>query len=180
MGFWRLEEARLVQQRSNASAINAETLDIGYPGVPAGKVWHVLACQYKPDVAETQVISFEKSTSAGIYMALLNPISLALNPALATFIEQGMEYLLLPGEWILVRRGNHTVGSLMTGYIQFVESDLPLYTYEEPQIVKRTQRAISTIRQRIGGGAGARGIGGGVPPIGHGSTGGGGGGAVPV
>lgn len=152
---YKLEETRLVQERSNASAVNADSVLLGYPGVPAGKLWVVLACSYMPDVAETQVITFQKLNATGTAFSLLNPVSLALNPARATFIEQGMEYLLLPTEYIRIYRGAHTAGSSMSAYMQIVEIDQPLYTYDEPQVVKRQEKAVSSIRQRLGGGRGS-------------------------
>lgn len=173
MGIWELCESRLVQERSNASAANADSLLCGYPGVPDGKLWIVLACGYMPDVAETQVVTFQKiSSKSGSVFSLLNPSSMALNPARATFIEQGMEYLLLPGEYLQVRRGNHTAGSTMSVWMQLVEIDQPLYTYDEPQAVKIQKRAISSIRQQLGGGSGR----GSVGPISRPEGGGGGGG----
>lgn len=155
--FWKLEEARLVQERSSGSAADADTMTL-LPVVPAGKVYVILGMGYIPSVAETQVISFYKVTPAGSPLCLLNPVSLALNPARATFLEQGMELFLLPGEYILVRRGTHTAGSSMSATMQFIEIDLPLYTYDEPQVVKRQARAISTLRSRLGGGTGGPGI----------------------
>lgn len=148
--YWKLEESRLVQLRAQSSAANADVCDL--PAVPLGKIWVILACGYMPDVNETQVVSFYKVSASGAPFCILNPLSMALNPAMATFIEQGMEYPLLPGEYIRVRRGNHTAGSTMGCTIQFVEIDQPIYTYEEPLIVHRHQRALSSIRSRISGG----------------------------
>jgi len=177
--LWKLEESRLVQSRNISSAANAEILGFGSYPVPLGKIWVVLGFAYAPSVAETQTISFYK-TNGVISFGLLNPISVALNPHLATFIEQGMEYTLYPGEYIICLRGGHTAGSTMAAYMQFVEIDQPLYTYEEPQLVKRQQRALSSIRTALGGGMGGRG-GGGTPPGGPGVTHGGGGGTgIPV
>jgi hypothetical protein len=150
---------------------------VGYPGPPAGKIWIVTGFGYLPSVAETQIISMEKICGSGSGFALLNPVSLALYPAKATFVEQGMEYTLFPNEYITVRRGTHTAGSSMTGVMQMVEIDQPLYTYDEPQVVKRQQRAVSSIRTALGGAAG-RGSGAGTAPTG--GRPGGGGGALPV
>ena len=76
-----------------------------------------------------------------------------------------------PGERINVRRGDHTAGSTMSLIINFVEIDLPLYTYNEPQVVKRQNRAISTLRQMIST-RGAGGSRGGVVEGGGGESGG--------
>lgn len=174
--YWKLEEARLVQQRAAVSAANADSLGIGSPGVPEGKCWIVLGFNYSPSVAETQTISFSKySSKTTTFFGLYNPVSLALGAAggagAATFIEQGMEYILFPGEFLYVIRGGHTAGSTMSGTMQFIEIDLPLYTYDEPQIVKRQQMALSSIRSQLGGGVGRGGVGPGPSP---GTRGGGG------
>lgn len=173
---WRLEEARLVQNRTSVSAANADS--IGMAAVPAGKVWCVLACSYYPSATETQVVSFQKVwPGIGVY-GLLNPVSMALigagAGAVATPIEQGMELFLLPGEYIQATRATHTAGSTMTINIQFVEIDMPLYTYDEPQEVKRNQRGISSIMRRVAGTS--RGS---TGPGFHPTTPGGGGGGTP-
>jgi hypothetical protein len=175
-GSYKLEELRLVQERSGSSALNGLYCQVG-TGVPEGKLWIVLSAGYMPDAAETQVISFQiinlKTSSV---FSVLNPVSMNLNPAKATFIEQGMEYMLLPGDIVQARRVANTAGSTMTSFIRFIEIDLPLYTYDEPQVVRRQQRAISSIRSAMGGGSGRSGAGsaptGGRP--------GGGGGPLPV
>lgn len=157
--FWKLEETRLVQVTAASSAVAGLTCSTA--AVPLGKIWVILAAGYMPDVAETRIISFYKVAQfggiPGTY-CISNPISLALNPARATFIEQGMEYYLLPGEYITARRDAATAGSVMNLLIQFVEIDQPLYTYDEPQIVKRQQRALSSLKSRVaaGGGLGSR------------------------
>ena len=158
---YKNEEIRLIQERVSTSAADALYINIGT--VPEGKIWTVTCFGYRPSVAETQVVSFQKVTRAGTTMALLNPISLNLNPAYATFIEQGMSYQLFPNEYIFARRVAATGGSTMSLWMQFIESDLPIYTYEEPQIVKRTARALSNIRQRMSGGGSLRGGGGEAP-----------------
>lgn len=152
--FWKLEEARLVQFRSATSGAGATNVSLAASPVPAGKVWVVLGFSYYPSAAETRTIGFRKITPSGAQIALLNPLAMLLNPFMATFIEQGMEYLLFPGEYVYVDRDAATAGSTMTIQMQFVEIDLPLYTYEEPQEVKRQGRAISSLRARLAGGVG--------------------------
>lgn len=152
MAQWNLGEARLIQERAASSGAGATSVSFVLAPVPQGKVWQIIGFGYYPSVAETKVISIEKTTRSGGVVGVLNPISLNLNPAIATYIEQGMEYTLYPGEYMTVRRDSATAGSTMYAMIQFVEIDLPLYTYDEPQVVKRQERAISSIRQRMGGG----------------------------
>lgn len=150
--FWRLEESRLAQIRSVTSAANADSVAVGDPGVPDGKIWIILGAAYQPSVAETQVVSFLKyNGKTSQYFGVLNPVSLNLNPAWATCIEQGMEYCLYPSEYFLIRRVTHTAGSSMTAAIQFVEIDQPLYTYDDPLVIQRQQRAISSVRSRMAG-----------------------------
>lgn len=171
--FWKLEEARFRQELVASGAVAGLYVDSAQPG--AGKVWIITAAGYYPDAAETRVVSFYKMTASGNIFCILNPISLALNPARATFISEGMEYILFPGEYIRARRDAATAGSVMLLNLQIIEIDLPLYTYDEPQIVKRQMKALSTIRSRLGGGLGSSSSGGGVvPPEGGGGGGGGG------
>lgn len=166
---WPLSEARLIQYRSNVSAANA--LSIGGTGPPPGKIWNVLAVSYMPSVAENQVVSFQKVIPGLYVMALMNPVSLNLNPAPATPIEQGMEFFLLPGEYLQASRVAATAGSTITLSIEFIEIDLPIYSYDEPLIVHRQQRALSSLRTRLAGGSG-RGSGGAEGPRGGGERGG--------
>lgn len=161
MVSWDLAEARLVQIRDLWSGINATNFSFVSSPVPAGKIWVITGFAYVPDAAETKTINIRKVTAGGQSFGLLNPISLALNPMVASFLEQGMEHYLMPGEYIQVHRDSATAGSAMRLTMQFIEIDLPLYHYDEPQVVKRQQRALSSIRQRLGGGLGRGSM---VPP----------------
>ncbi len=147
--FWRLEEARLRQYRGASSAANA--LSVSAPAVPEGKVWVVIGVGYTPSVAETQVVSFARIWPGVGSLSLLNPVSMNLNPAFATPIEQGMEFYLFPGEYLQAQRVAATAGSTMALYLEFIEIDLPLYTYEDPQEVKRQARVRSSLLSRLGG-----------------------------
>lgn len=179
MSFYKLEESRLIQYRSGTSAANALNYSFSYDPCPTGKCRVVTALGYIPSVAETQIVSVDKvNATAGMGFGILNPVSLNLNPAYATFIEQGMEYILFPADYLVVRRVAATAGSTMSVYIQFVEIDQPLYTYDEPHVVQKQKRVLSSVlRARIGGGGGRSGPGGSPGPIGHG---GGGGTSIPV
>jgi len=178
MASWNLCEARLRQRRCYISPADSNTAHVG--PVPAGKIWVVLAVGYFPSVAETQTISFNIYDANNTF-GFLNPLSMALNPARATCIEQGMELMMWPGEFLSVVRADHTVGSTMSLSIDFVEIDLPLYTYDEPQVVKRHVRALSGIRTRLSAAGGGRGGGGNVAPGGGPEGGGKGhGGPLPI
>lgn len=154
-GYWNLSEARLVQERRNLSAANADSITCGYPGPPDGKMWVVTAFGYYPSVGETQLIGATKiSGRTGAYFSLYNPVSLTLNPPLFTFLEQGLEALFFPLEYLQITRGNHTAGSTMSVAMQFVEIDMPLYEYIEPQEAKRLTLARTKIIQAMGSGRG--------------------------
>ncbi len=162
---WELQDTRLISTDNNLSAVNAELVTVGAPGPAPGKLWSVIAYGYYPSVQENQVVGIVKYNSrTGHYYGLLNPVALTLNPTMATFIEQGMTYLLLPGEYIYAYRLGHTVGSAMQVFLQYIETDQPLYEYVEPQVRKSINRFLSTIRPRMGGGGGrpAAGI---APPV---------------
>lgn len=150
---WNLSEIRLVQNRAAVSAANALFLMIG-GGVPAGKLWVITAFAYFPSVNETQIIGIGKyNGNNAVEYPVLNPVSLVLVPHYATFLEQGQEFILFPSEQIIVRRGGATAGSTMNANLQFIETDLPLYEYIEPQEVKRIGQLRSSIMRRVGGGA---------------------------
>lgn len=165
MEYFEPSELRLVQERSNLSAADALLMPINPTAVPDGKIWTVLAVGYRPSVAETQTVYFYKSTRAGNNVALLNPSSMNLNPAYATCIEQGMAIILLPGETLRVGRLVATAGSTMSGWMEFIETDMPLYDYTEPQVAARIKRASTALRQVMssaasgGGGGGGRAVG---------------------
>jgi hypothetical protein len=158
---YNLGDIRLIQERISTSA--ADALVVNSATCPEGKIWTITAFGYRPSANEARLISFQKVTKSGNAVAVFNPLSMTLNPAWATFIEQGLIYQLFPGEYIVCRRDVATAGSTMTCLMQLVESDLPLYTYEEPQIIKRQARAISSMRSRIAGSISRRGGGGEAP-----------------
>lgn len=157
-------EYRLVQEREIYSA--ADALFVGIGGlVPQGKIWTLIGVMYMPSAAETRTISFSKVTVGGSEFAITNPYSAALNPARATPLEVMPMLDLLPGEYLRVRRDVATAGSTMWLKIQFIEWDLPLYDYIEPQITARMKRAGTSIAARVfrAGGGGSVSGGGGAP-----------------
>lgn len=165
-------ELRLVQERNATSAADALTLLLGYPGPLEGKLWTILGLGYQPSVNESRIITMEKVTRTNNVVALMNPITLDLNPRYATCMDSIPEITLLPFEHIRIRRSVAAAGSTMVGYIQLIESDLPLYSYTEPQEALRQKQAGSMLRKMVsrgGGGPGGGGVGGirggrGVPP----------------
>lgn len=160
---FNIGEYRFVQWRTNNSAANALNVSTYYP-VPENKIWTVIAIGYKPSVAETKIISAVKVDSGSREYALLNPVSLALVPASATFLDAGSYIELLPGETVKFLRDSATAGSTMGVYFQFVEWDMPLYDYTEPQEAKRIRKNALGLFERpgvFGGGFSGGGAGGG-------------------
>lgn len=160
-GFYDTCELRLVQDRQTVTAADATTAQLG--PVPAGKIWNIIATAYIPSVNETQLVWMEKVSAAGRNYALINPQSIALNPGILTTLEFGMELQLLPGEYMRARRAAFTAGSTMQFQIQYVETDMPLYEYIEPQLQKRIRMAATSIKAAVSRGAGGGGGGGGGP-----------------
>jgi uncharacterized membrane protein YgcG len=179
MDAYELHEARLLQQYTQTTAANA--LYGGSPVVPAGKVWTILSAAYNPSVSETQVVWFSiyNSQSTRTY-----PITVPLSMALTTVIPhagltEGMEIKLYPGEALWIQRGAATAGSTMSFAMRYIETDLPFYSYEEPQnkVVRQVQKHGSVFRRS--GGISPGGSGGGSGE-GHGGVPSGGGGPEPV
>jgi hypothetical protein len=132
-----------------------------------------IAVGYYPSVAETQTVLFsilERSGSFALPVSV--PASIALSASLILpMLTQGQELKLYPGQSLRARRGAATAGSSMTIVYLFIETDLPYYSYEEPQakLVKLIQRRGTALLRGagagFGGGGGSRpeGGGGGVP-----------------
>lgn len=154
-------DLRLVQERSNTSA--ADALFLQLPACPEHKIWSVIGIGYFPSVAETQVVSLHKVSRSGAYFGINNPTSFNLNPGIYG-VDQAAPFQLFPGESIIVRRVAATGGSTMSLKMQFIETDLPLYDYVEPQEALRQKKFASSIRKvmsRTGGAGGGSGAGGG-------------------
>lgn len=137
----RLDEIRLVELIDITSASDAWSLSTISRPVPAGKIWTVFVAQYFPSVEETKLIRVGKITQSGLLMTFRGPITIQLNDGWAyPFVEGGDPFVLFPREALFVARFNPTVGSTMRLQAQFVESDLPLMKYVEPQRVLSRRR----------------------------------------
>jgi len=158
MDAYELHEARLIQEATKTSAANALYL-LGTV-VPAGKVWTILAAAYSPAVVETKVVQWSVVGKSGWQYAIQIPQSFAAIAALTrTFplITEGLELKLYPGECLRIDRDSATAGSQMTIYYRFIETDLPLYEYIEPQERKRQDAVRSSVIRQLGGGSPAAG-----------------------
>lgn len=173
---YELHEARFVQEKVNTSAANGLTTNIG--PVPAGKVWTLLAGYLMPSTAETKTVWFVISGQSSSYPVTV-PATIALSNVIPfPLLTDGMELKMYPGQQLRAYRDSATAGSTISMGIEFIESDLPYYAYEEPQnkVVRKVAQHGSVYRSS---GAISPGGGGGVGPGGHGG-GGGGGGSQPV
>lgn len=152
-----VQEYRLVQERTFTSAADAVFCALSTIVVPAGKIWTLIGVSYRPSAAETRTICFSKISATGAEFSLLNPITVQLSPTgnTATPLEQGSFIDLLPGEYIRVVRDTATAGSTMIVKLQFVEWDMPLYDYVEPQLEKRIRSFGTSVRRVIASGGGA-------------------------
>ena len=178
MDAYELHEGRFLQSRGAASAANAVSVSVG--PVPAGKVWTFLAGSYHPSVAETKTAYWLiYNPVTGDEFPVTQPIAIALAALIPLpLVTMGMELKLYPGEFLFVRRDSATAGSTMDIHTRMIESDLPYYSYEEPQnkVVRKVQQHGQVYRSsgaisQVGGGAG---------PSSHGGSSGGGGTSEPV
>lgn len=154
---YELQEGRYLQYRSATSAANG--LAIGIGPVPAGKIWTILAGYATCTVAETQIYWWALlDPSATYYYPVVRPVSFAVAPAVGQhfpLLTEGMELKVFAGEYIYAMRAAATAGSTLTAVYRIIETDLPLYTYLEPQEVKRLKNIASQAlhgMQRSGGG----------------------------
>jgi len=175
---YELHEARFIQTKLVNSAANALYAEVG--PVPAGKVWTILCAAGFPSVDETQTVWMAIFIPVGgLTFPITTPASMALKmtpPIFRPGVTEGMEIKLYPGEYLRAYRGSATAGSSIYIAVRYIESDLPFYSYEEPQnkVVRQTFKRGSVYRAS-GGGISERGGGSGGP-----SGGGGGGGPKPV
>ena len=175
MDAYDLHEARFVQSRNVTSAANADSIIL--TAVPPGKVWTIIGSLYYPSVNETQYVSWS-ITSGGVAFPVTVPVNINLYPWAFPLVTEGMELKLYPGEYLLIQRGGHTLGSTMFAAIRYIESDLPFYAYEEPlkKVVKTSIKHGQVFRST--GGISQVSPGGGSP--GESSSGGSSGGGEPV
>jgi len=152
---YNLGEGRFLQHRNNTSGVNSHLVTIG--PVPAGKIWTVLSAVGAPSVDESQEVWFVIYIAGMALYGITAPVTHTFDVSEANWIpclREGMEIKLFPGESLGFCRAGHTVGSTISLNARLIETDLPLYTYEEPQVIKRQAQALSTLRQVVGGGTG--------------------------
>jgi len=147
-----LHEGRQVQNKAKTSA--ADALFIKGDSVPDGKIWTIIAAALYPSVAETRVVLFERNAKDFGPYPITIPFSASLDTTIRyPMLTEGNEYLLLPGESITGRRIAATAGSTITLYFEFVESDLPYYSYIEPVRKLVSKRSSRILQAATGTGA---------------------------
>lgn len=159
---YEIAEGRYLNETSNVSAANGLSITVG--PVPANKVWTIRVARCNCDVAETQVYWFAILTRASVNYPITVPQSVTITPAAQRYypaLTEGMEIKLFPGDHLVAHRAAATAGSVISINVCYYETDLPLYVYDEPQIVKRQKRGVSQLKSVVGGGiSGPRGEGG--------------------
>lgn len=162
MDAYELGEARDVQERSATSA--ADSVQVLLTAVPQNKIWTVLDITYFPSITETRLVVPYIYSRANVQHVIDYAASRACNPATVQLglIPMGIEVKLYPGERLGVWRDVATAGSTMTMNCRIIETDMPLYSYVEPQIQSRIRRARTEIMSSAGGG-GVAGPGGPAP-----------------
>lgn len=163
--YYPPEEARLIQERSVTSAADALFLDIAGP-VPGGHIWTLETIGVSFSAAETQNMQFQKISRSGAILAVFNPFIIACPANMrVTFLEQGLTIVLYQGETLRFRRAGATAGTTITGVVQFIESDMPLYRYIDPQSAARLKTFGTQVAERAAFGGAGGGPGGGPAPV---------------
>jgi len=175
MDAYELHEARFIQSLIVTSAANA--LFVQSPVVPKGKIWTVLSAFITTSATETQDYWFAIKDALGYPYPVTKIEEFTVNSAIdryVGFLTEGMEIKIYPGERVAGYRDAATLNSNMSIFVRFIETDLPYYSYVEPQrkVVKQYLRHGSIYRGGGGGGGGGPLPGGG--PSGGGEGGGGG------
>jgi uncharacterized membrane protein YgcG len=166
---YEIHDGKFIQDVTRLSAANALSNYVG--PVPAGKVWTLLAASYNPDVPETRVVHWQLLSRGTIAYALSTPVSIALSGTLHyPLLYAADEMKLFPGEYLYIQRDVATAGSTMLIKARLIETDLPYFSYEEPQ-----KKVVRQVYRHASGSGGALSSGGGGRP-----EGGGGGGPKPI
>jgi hypothetical protein len=174
MDGYEIHDGRFIQTRLQTSA--ADAVVVNSAAVPAGKVWTVLMGLYVPSVGETRTVFWSIVTSSGQVYPIRVPVSIALSATLPyPLLTEGLELKLWPGDIVRMTRDVATAGSSMTSSIRLIETDLPFYSYEDPQ-----QKIIRKMVQRRSAPDVAGGRVGTSPPAGFERGGRGGGGTQPI
>jgi hypothetical protein len=133
-------EVQFVQLATFSSV--ADALSAAFGPVPQKKLWTFQVMGYFPGVAETRIVWWNVVHPNGTTEIPVSvPQSIALsNTRGFPLLLAGDEFALLPGQWLQVRRDAATAGSQMFMLGQYIETDVPLFSYTEPQEARRLKR----------------------------------------
>jgi len=152
-------ESLFINQQVTVSVANAVIQSVG--PVPRKKMWVFQAASYFPSAAETRTVQWCIINPAGtIVFAVSIPLTIALSSSIfLPLVTEGNEITLLPGQYLQVRRDVATAGSTMTINALFVELDMPLYHYTEPQARERIRKQATSALKQISGPSGGSSLG---------------------
>lgn len=133
-------EVQFIQLASYSSPADALSAAVG--PVPPRKLWTFQVMGYFPSAAETRIVWWNVVHPNGTTEI---PVSVPQSIALSStrgfpLLLAGDEFALLPGQYIQLRRDAATAGSQMFLLGQYIETDIPLYHYTEPQQARRLRR----------------------------------------
>lgn len=142
MDAYRLDEGRMMYDKTIASAVAATSCWDANFVVPAGRIWTIVFASANVDMAETRVFTLAVyNLSRG---GVTHGVSVRSAAAAASFpfplLAEGSELKLWPGDRIQLSRDAATAGSIMSLYLRVIESDLPPLTYIDPQKIIAANR----------------------------------------
>lgn len=176
MDAYELHDGRFIQER----AVTTGAAELVAPSavVPDGKVWTILGAYVTCSANETKKYWFAiNATGSGRPIPVTRPVDAAIANATYQYfplVTEGLELRMYPGQYLCAFRDSATAGSTLTLVIRYIETDLPFYSYEEPQKkVVRSQAAHGSVYRSSGGissapGGGGTGVDGGGGGHGHG------------
>ncbi len=170
MDAYELHDGRFIETVGVWSAANALVCE--GTTCPEGRIRTLLQAWATCSVGETQDYWFSIKHRDSVYYPITAPQEFIVNGAInrtVPCLREGLEIKLFPGDKLCVHRDANTVGSTLGIYTRWIETDLPYYSYVEPQnkVMRSTMKHGSTFRSSggispSGGGAGPPGpVGGG-------------------
>jgi len=150
---YSLTESRFILHKYAVSVANDHINLIG--PVPKGKIWSILSAIGMTSADDTQDYWFGIYVTGVINYSITRPEQHIFDVSEANWLpllREGMEIKLFPGEYLSFSRDGHVAGSTISMWARIIETDMPLYVYDEPQIVRRQAAAASTLRTMLGGG----------------------------
>lgn len=151
-----MSDPRLLAEVRNAIDLYggsaADALMVNLSPVPDGKFWIVLNSCVFASVSETRTIWASVITKTANAYPILAPVSATINFSGRFYpvLEQGFELVMFPGDFLRAYRDAATAGSSIYLAARYVELDLPLYHYDDPQRRNRMRRSAADFVEEIG------------------------------